>query len=111
MENAFEGEYSFADMAKKARLVEFMYTDCPDVCPLTTVKMSELRQKLMKEGVFGDKIEFLTITINPEDDTREVLQEYANRFEVDSADDGWKFLRASEEETEKRSEERRVGKE
>src|SRR5699024_1234338 len=101
MENAFEGEYSFADMPKKARLVEFMYTDCPDVCPLTTVKMSELRQKLMKEGVFGDKIEFLTITINPEDDTREVLQEYANRFEVDSADDGWKFLRASEEETEK----------
>jgi len=101
MENAFEGEYSFADMPKKARLVEFMYTDCPDVCPLTTVKMSELRQKLMKEGEFGDKIEFLTITINPEDDTREVLQEYANRFEVDSADDGWKFLRASEEETEK----------
>lgn len=101
MENAFEGEYAFADMPKKARLVEFMYTNCPDVCPVTTVKMSELRQALIKEGVFGDEIEFITITINPKDDTQEVLQEYAGRFEVTSADDGWKFLRASEEDTKK----------
>jgi len=101
MENVFEGEYAFADMPKKARLVEFMYTNCPDVCPVTTVKMSELRHALMQEGVFGDDIEFITITINPKDDTPEVLQDYARRFEVTSADDGWKFLRASEEDTKK----------
>jgi len=78
-----------------------MYTDCPDVCPLTTVKMSELRHALMEEGVFGDEVEFLTITINPRDDTQEVLQDYASRFEVTSPEDGWQFLRASEEDTEK----------
>ncbi|TQS74377.1 SCO family protein [Ornithinibacillus gellani] len=101
MESAFDEEYAFADMPKKARLIEFMYTNCPDVCPTTTLEMSKLRQELMEEGVFGDKVEFITITINPRDDTQDVLRDYAGRFEVTSADDGWKFLRSSEENTKK----------
>jgi len=99
MDNAFEGEYSFDDMPEKVRLIEFMYTNCPDVCPVTTAEMSKLRQQFMKEGVFGDKVEFLTITIDPEHDTDEILQDYAQRFEVESADDGWKFLRGTDEDT------------
>src|SRR5690625_6453122 len=76
MDNAFESEYSFDDMPEKVRLIEFMYTNCPDVCPVTTAEMSKLRQQFMKEGVFGDKVEFLTITIDPEHDTDEILQDY-----------------------------------
>lgn len=101
METAFNEEYSFADLPKKARLIEFMYTRCPDICPVTSLEMSKLRNQLIKEGVFGDKIEFITITIDPERDTPEVLQEYAARFQVTSGDDGWKFLRGSEEDTRK----------
>jgi len=101
METAFNEEYSFADMPKKARLIEFMYTNCPDVCPTTTLEMSKLRHKLMEEGVFGDKVEFITITINPEHDTNEVLRDYASRFEVTTPEDGWVFLRSSEEDTKK----------
>lgn len=102
MENAFnDHDYSFEDLPKKARLIEFMYTNCPDICPVTSMEMSKLRNRLIDDGVFGDKVEFLTITIDPERDTKDVLQSYANRFEVDSGDDGWKFLRGSEEDTEK----------
>lgn len=101
METAFEEEYSFADLPKKARLVEFMYTNCPDVCPITTLEMSKLRQTLLEDDVFGDQIEFMTITIDPKHDTQEVLQDYAARFEVTEADDGWKFLRGSDEDTQK----------
>lgn len=99
MDTAFDGEYSFADMDKKVRIIEFMYVNCPDVCPVTTLEMSKLRNSLEDEGVFGDKVEFITITINPRDDTPEVLREYAGRFEVTSDDDGWKFLRSTEENT------------
>ncbi|HLR15141.1 MAG TPA: SCO family protein [Bacillota bacterium] len=99
METAFDGEYAFGDMDKKVRIIEFMYVNCPDVCPVTTLEMSKLRNSLEEEGVFGDKVEFITITINPRDDTQEVLQEYAGRFEVTSDDDGWKFLRSTEENT------------
>lgn len=101
METAFGEEFDFAEMPKKARLIEFMYTRCPDICPVTSLEMSKLRNQLIKEGVFGDKIEFITITIDPERDTPEVLQEYAARFQVTSGDDGWKFLRGSEEDTRK----------
>jgi len=101
METAFEEEYSFDDLPKKARLIEFMYTNCPDVCPVTTLEMSKLRHDLEEAGVFGDKVEFMTITINPRDDTAEVLRDYASRFEVTSPDDGWLFLRGSEEDTKK----------
>lgn len=100
MDTAFDGEYSFADMSEKVRVIEFMYTNCPDVCPVTTLEMSKLRNELVEEGVFGEEVEFITITINPRDDTPEVLREYASRFEVTSDDDGWKFLRSSEENTE-----------
>lgn|SRR5699024_1263398 len=101
METAFGEEFTFAEMPKKARLIEFMYTNCPDVCPTTTLEMSKLRNQLEEEGVFGDEVEFITITINPRDDTQEILKDYAGRFEVDSPDDGWHFLRSTEENTEK----------
>lgn len=101
METAFDEEYDFGDRPKKARLIEFMYTRCPDVCPVTTLEMSKLRNDLEKEGVFGDKVEFITITIDPERDTTEVLRDYASRFEVTSPDDGWVFLRGTDENTKK----------
>ena len=101
METAFNEEYSFNfdEQPKKARLIEFMYTQCPDVCPVTTLEMSKLRQTLIDDGVFGDEVEFITITIDPKRDTPEILQDYASRFEVTSADDGWKFLSGTDEAT------------
>lgn len=101
MKTAFDDEYKFdyEDQPKKARLIEFMYTSCPDVCPVTTLEMSKLRQQLIKDGVFGDKVEFVTITIDPENDTPEVLKDYAARFEVTDPDDGWVFLSGTEEAT------------
>ncbi|MCK9907261.1 SCO family protein, partial [Frankia sp. Cpl3] len=38
-----QGEpYSLRDPAGKVRLLSFIYTRCPDICPMTTVKMVEL---------------------------------------------------------------------
>lgn len=99
METAFEMEIDFAELPKRARLIEFMYTQCPDVCPVTTLEMSKLKGKLEKEGVFGDEVEFITVTIDPKRDTPEVLRDYAGRFEVTSDDDGWLFLTGTEEAT------------
>src|SRR5690625_946322 len=92
LETAFGEEFDFGNMPKKAKLIEFMYTQCPDVCPITTLEMSKLRNQLIDEGVFGEKVEFITITIDPERDTPEILQDYAGRFEVTSDEEGWYFL-------------------
>jgi len=101
METAFEETYDFADQPKKARLVEFMYTQCPDVCPITTLEMSKVKHALEEENVFGNDIEFMTITIDPKRDTTDVLADYAYRYEIDNSDDGWVFLTGTEEDTKK----------
>jgi protein SCO1 len=76
---------------KKLKLVEFIYTNCPDICPTTTQKMVQLMGDLEKSNVFGNKIEFVTITIDPYRDTPEVLQKYMNAFEIMNSDN-WIFL-------------------
>lgn len=83
--------YKFSESDKKLKVVEFMYTNCPDICPTTTLKMNMLKKDLQDAGVFGDKVQFITITIDPYNDTPEVLQQYMYNFEVE--DDGnWLFL-------------------
>lgn len=101
METAFDEQYDFGDTPDKARLIEFMYTSCPDVCPVTTLEMSKLKSSLEKEGVFGKDVEFITVTIDPTRDDQEVLQDYASRFQISSDDDGWHFLTGEEEDTKK----------
>ncbi|WP_239618690.1 SCO family protein [Cohnella mopanensis] len=100
-------EFSYTDMNGenvtlsgtngKARLLYFFFANCPDVCPPTTFLMSQVQDELIEDGVFGDKVEFLSVTIDPTRDTPEVLKDYAKRFAADPK--GWKFLRGDEQET------------
>lgn len=83
--------YKFSESEKKLKVVEFMYTNCPDICPTTTLKMNMLKKDLQDANVFGDKVQFMTITIDPYNDTPEVMKQYMHNFEVE--DDGnWLFL-------------------
>lgn len=83
--------YRFDQSEKKFKVLEFMYGHCPDICPTTTLKLNMLKNDLQKEGVFGDKIQFLSVSIDPYRDTPEILRSYMKKFEVE--DDGnWIFL-------------------
>ena len=94
-----DGEsYEFDDMEPKVRLLEFIYTKCPDICPNTTYKMQALRDRLDQKGLFGSEVEFLTVTIDPAADTAAVLKDYAQTFEMDKAE-GWYLLRGSAKDT------------
>src|SRR5690554_5080980 len=83
--------YKFSESPKTLKVLEFMYTNCPDICPTTTLKMNMLKKVLQEAGVFGEKVQFLTITIDPYRDTPDQMKEYMDIFEVE--DDGnWFFL-------------------
>ncbi|MGE7601976.1 SCO family protein [Peribacillus sp. NPDC097675] len=94
------GTYSFSDLKPKVRLLEFMYLDCPDICPNTTYQMQKIRDKLVKQNIFGDKVEFLTITFNPEMDTPDKIKTYAKAFDINETD-GWEILRGTSMDTKK----------
>ncbi|MEH7108422.1 SCO family protein [Bacillus sp. JJ1764] len=84
-------KYTFGQDKTKLKLIEFIYTHCPDVCPTTTQKMVELKKELTKSGVFGKNIEFITVTIDPYRDTPEVLSKYMNGFGIEE-NKHWVFL-------------------
>jgi protein SCO1/2 len=72
----------------KVVAVSFFYTACPDICPLLTQKLVEVQDALGDD--FGKKIAFVSITVDPEHDTPEVLKDYAAAWEAKTA--GWSFL-------------------
>ena len=72
----------------KVVAVSFFYTACPDICPLLTQKLVEVQDSLGED--FGSKIAFVSITVDPEHDTQEVLKDYAAAWEAKTG--GWSFL-------------------
>jgi protein SCO1 len=84
-------EVRLEDLRGKVVAVAFIYASCPDVCPLLTDKMARVQDALGPD--FGAKVAFLSITVDPERDTPEVLKGYAEAFEADLA--GWAFLTGS----------------
>ena len=79
---------SLADFRGKVVAVTFIFTSCPDTCPLLTAKMAQVQDELGSN--FGTKIAFVSITVDPERDTPEVLKQYAQNFGANLA--GWTFL-------------------
>jgi protein SCO1 len=55
----------------------FGYTSCPDICP---TMMAELKQALEKLGSKADQVQVLFVTVDPQRDTPERVQEYVNHF-------------------------------
>jgi protein SCO1 len=70
----------------KVWMVNFIYTNCPDTCPLQS---AQLRQ--IQDDFAGEKdLRLVSITVDPARDTPEVLSEYASRFHADP--ERWLFL-------------------
>jgi protein SCO1/2 len=79
---------SLHDFRGKVVAVTFIYTYCPDLCPMLTANMAHVQDKL--GSAFGPSVAFVSITVDPEHDTPEVLKQYAQDFGADL--DGWAFL-------------------
>ena len=75
----------------KVVALTFIYASCVDTCPLLTAKMATMQRRLGDE--FGRRVAFVSITVDPERDTPEVLRRYAEAHGVRS--DGWWFLTGS----------------
>ncbi|MFC5702890.1 SCO family protein [Cohnella faecalis] len=82
----------------KVRLLYFFFANCPDVCPPTTFMLSQVQNQLKEAGLFGDKAQLLSVTIDPARDTVDSLKKFGDQFNADYS--GWKFLRGDEKATE-----------
>jgi len=82
------------ELRGKVLAITFIFASCADTCPLLTAKMAGIQDRLGAD--FGKKIYFVSITVDPERDSPEVLKRYAEAHNANSA--GWAFLTGTKAE-------------
>lgn len=70
-----------------ATIVNFIFTRCDTVCPITTSQMRRLQDKTFNNRA---SIKLVSLSVDPEYDTPDRLAEYAQRFQADSS--RWRFV-------------------
>jgi protein SCO1/2 len=70
----------------KVYVLEFFFSTCPSICPIMNKNMVTIEKEFSNEKDFG----IASISINPENDTPEVLKEHAKKLGVTSSN--WHFL-------------------
>jgi protein SCO1 len=86
----------YTDLLKGKRvLINFVFVGCTDVCDSVTQNLTAV-QELLGDRV-GREIFMYSISLQPEFDTPEVLNDYARRFDIGP---GWSFLTGAAAEVE-----------
>jgi protein SCO1/2 len=69
------------DFKGKPFLLGFIFTNCPDVCPLTSHNFQLVQEEAANKGIKG--VNFVLISFDPERDKPWVLKEYAGLRNID----------------------------
>ena len=80
-----------SDLRGRVWIANFIYTHCPDTCPLQSGQMARLQAEFAAEG----DVRLVSITVDPAQDTPEVLSGYADRF--GAIPGRWLFLTGEKE--------------
>jgi len=79
----------FDDVLKdKVVVINFVFTNCQGACPLMTFKLSQVRDQF--ESQFGDPLQFVSLSIDPERDTPAAMKAFAQEHRADH--EGWVWL-------------------
>ena len=81
--------FSDKDMLGHVSIANFIFTRCPTICPLFTMKMQRVAEQTSK------KIELISFSVDPEYDTPERLAAYAAQHSADTR--RWHFLTGDQE--------------
>lgn len=69
------------DLLGTVWIADFIFTRCPNICPTLSARMQQLQPKVAAEEGIG----LLSISVDPEYDTPEILTEYADKLGADPA--------------------------
>lgn len=74
------------DLAGSFYVVDLIFTQCAGTCPILTAQMASLQHSLIKTT----NVKLVSISVDPNNDTPEVLAEYAKHYNADTK--SWYFL-------------------
>lgn len=70
-------------------IADFIYTNCPGPCPMMTSRMHRLQERFKGDA----DVRFVSVSVDPANDTPAVLEAFAQRFGGPAPD--WYFLTGS----------------
>jgi len=73
----------------KVVVLFFVYTNCPDVCPIHAQRIAEI-QEMINLTPMKDMVRFVAISTDPKNDTPDVLRSYGSSQGLDPVN--WLFL-------------------
>lgn len=79
-----------ASLAGKPYVADFVFTSCPGVCPVLSQRMQEF-----SASVPAADVNLVSVSVDPERDTPEVLQSYAEKHDAGT---NWYFLTGSRDD-------------
>ncbi len=94
--NEFNKPYGTKDLLGKYYVANFMFTSCPSSCPALMEKMDLVQKRI--RGL-GTKAAIVTFTVDPKNDTPDVLFKYARKR--NSNPFIWNFLTGTEADLKK----------
>ena len=75
-------EVKFPEIIKEhLTVMGFIYTHCPDICPMTTHNMYLTEKELKKANI--NNVKFVALSFDPDRDSPEVLKKFAEVRELD----------------------------
>lgn len=80
---------SFVNTSETPVLLDFIYATCTTICPVLSAGFSNMQKKL---GADSAKVRIVSVTIDPDYDTPEIMGEYLDRYR---ALPGWDFFTGS----------------
>lgn len=89
LDTARGGTVSLDDLAGKVVVLNFFYTNCPDVCPLQSAFLGDIQDNINRTAM-RDAVQFVSISTDPARDTPAVLEDYAQNLGLDPVN--WFFL-------------------
>ena len=83
---------SSSDYRGRVVMLTFLYTNCPDVCPIVTAQLRRTRDAL---GADASEVALVAVSVDPERDTVEAAREYSDKWKMS---DGWSYLIGSRDD-------------
>ena len=92
------------ELRGKVVLFNFIFTSCPNICPVQTQALAEVQRAIPRSD--RDRVQFVSVSIDPVHDTPAVLLSFAQRFKLDFA--RWTFVTGGTEDIDRLSERLRL---
>ena len=94
----FDGTlFTEKNLNNKITVASFMFTQCEGACPIMSTTMGLLQKRFSD----SDKLQFVSITTDPDYDSANILKDFSNKY---SSKNNWFFLRGDIDDVVKLSE-------